>query len=460
MKLNTRTRWIFRLQNSSFVILLLLAAGLMAWLSTRYSYEADWTAEGRHTLSEASRLLLQQMPGPLMISAYASPREPGLRDSIRETIGRYQKHKSDIEVRFIDPVSAPGEVREHGISMDGEMIFSYQGRNEHVTDLSESALALVLQRLARQQERWIVFLSGHGEPDPLGMGNHDFGNWARQLRNRGMRVEVLDFATTEDVPDNTAVLVLAMPRNAWLPGELTRLHAYVARGGNVLWLVDHGDWHGLDGLGDILGLTRLPGMPMDPVSSRLFGYSHRSTLMVSDYPPHALTQNLHGLRTLFPQPVPLTLIAPSEWEAHTLFRSHPAAWSETGNIDDSGIEFDPNTDVAGPLDLAFALTRTHEFTDAEGNSDSKQQRIVIVGDNDFLSNAYLDNSANLDLGLNLLNWLSTDDNFIHIPSIPPSDLKLDLSHTTAALIAFTFLLVLPLLLLLSGGLIWWQRRKR
>jgi ABC-type uncharacterized transport system involved in gliding motility auxiliary subunit len=459
MKLNARSRLRFRLQSSSFVILVLVAAGLIAWLSTRYTYEADWTADKRNTLSDTNRLLLAQMPEPLVITAYAGNSDPSLRAAIREAISRYQKHKNDIELRFIDPISAPGEVRERGISMEGEMIFSYQGRDEHVTDVSESALALVLQRLARQQERWVVFLSGHGEADPLGQANHDFGNWARHLRNRGMRVETLDFAQAEKVPDNTAVLVLSMPRSAWLPGELSSLRAYLEAGGNLLWLIDHGDWHGLEGLVEQLGLTRLPGMPMDPVSSRLFGYAHRSTLLVSDYAAHPLTQNLHGLRTLFPQPVALTVIAPEDWEARSLFSSHPAAWSET-RLDDDNIEFDPQTDVAGPLDLAFILNRPWEKTDDKGESTPKEQRIAIVGDGDFLSNAYLDNSANLDLGLNLVNWLAEDDNFSQIPTTLPSDLKLDLSQTTAALIAFTFLFVVPFMLLLSGGLIWWQRRKR
>ena len=86
--------------------------------------------------------------------------------------------------------------------------------------------------------------------------------------------------------------------------------------------------------------------------------------------------------------------------------------------------------------------------------------MVIVGDADFLSNQYLGNGGNLEIGTNLINWLSHDDRLIAISPRPAPDTRLELSAYSQYTIAFTFLLVLPLVLLASGVRIWLKRRKR
>ncbi len=86
--------------------------------------------------------------------------------------------------------------------------------------------------------------------------------------------------------------------------------------------------------------------------------------------------------------------------------------------------------------------------------------MVIVGDADFLSNQYLGNGSNLEIGVNLVNWLSHDDRLISISPRPAPDTRLELSMQERLFIFSFFLLVLPLGLLVSGLRIWLKRRKR
>ena len=99
----------------------------------------------------------------------------------------------------------------------------------------------------------------------------------------------------------------------------------------------------------------------------------------------------------------------------------------------------------------------------DGSSDEDstgEQRVIVIGDSDFLSNAYLGNGGNIDLGLNLFNWLNHDDQFITITARTASDINLELGKVAQILIGFGFLFGLPLLLLASGFSIWWRRRNR
>jgi hypothetical protein len=88
------------------------------------------------------------------------------------------------------------------------------------------------------------------------------------------------------------------------------------------------------------------------------------------------------------------------------------------------------------------------------------QRVAIIGDADFLSNRYLGNGSNLEIGVNLLNWLSHDDQLIAISPRPAPDTRLELSPQKQIAIATFFLVLMPLGLLASGLRIWLKRRRR
>ena len=80
MEVSNKSRHQVRLQGWTFVVLFLTVIGLLAWLSTRYNYQADWTASGRHTLSEASTTLLGKLDGPVTITSFSRPDDvSGLR---------------------------------------------------------------------------------------------------------------------------------------------------------------------------------------------------------------------------------------------------------------------------------------------------------------------------------------------------------------------------------------------
>jgi ABC-type uncharacterized transport system involved in gliding motility auxiliary subunit len=84
----------------------------------------------------------------------------------------------------------------------------------------------------------------------------------------------------------------------------------------------------------------------------------------------------------------------------------------------------------------------------------------VLGDGDFLSNTYLGNGGNLDLGLNLVLWLGHDDAFLDIRVHSAPDTTLVMNRTSIAVIGIGFLIGVPSVLLLSGITVWWRRRRR
>jgi len=458
MKVTKQSRRRLTLQNILFVALFLGVIGMAAWLSTRYHYQADWTANGRNTLSDASVAVLDEIKDPLKVRVFVTEAGP-LKDRIGDVLRRYQRHKTDMQLEFINPDTDPDLVRQLAISTNGEMVFEYQGRSEKLSAMDEQSITNVLQRLTRSKERWLVFLEGHGERSPFGQANHDLQTWSRELEAKGFKLKGLNLATEPVIPDNTAVLAIAGPQVNYLPGEVKLIEEYLNRGGNLLWLADPDGLHGLEAIAEQLGVALEPGVIVDP-TTQMFSINNPTFAIVGDYGMHPVTQDFNVL-TIFPKAAGLTFEAPKGWQGDSFLMTTERSWSETGVLAGE-ISFNETKDIPGPLTIGVSATRSL----ASGGADNKeseqperQQRVIVIGDGDFLSNAYLGNGGNLNLGMNIVNWLSRDDQLLAIPAKTAPDTSLNLSKTDSVIIGVGFLLVLPLLLLVSGLWIWLKRRK-
>ena len=428
-------------------VLLLVIAVLLAWLSTRFPLQADWTQAGRYTLSEASAEVLKRVEGPLEITAYARD-QTDLRDAIKKLIYKYQRVKPDIVLRFVNPDAVPDEVRNLGIDVNGELVFRYQDRRENVRKASESEIVNAIQRLLRASDRWLAFIEGHGERNPLGKANHDLGEWGQTLHQRGFLFQSINLADQGAIPDNTTVLVIASPLVDLLPGETEIILDYLQHGGNLLWLTDPGEESGLDALAAYLHVTIGKGTVID-FSGQLVGVSDPTMAMVtaSLYGPHPALDDF-SYTSLFPKTTSVTANSDNPWTVKPLLTTGDHTWLETGALAGE-VKLD-GADTQGPLTIGLSLER-----DVSG----KQQRIIIVGDGDFLSNTYIGNTGNLELGLRFANWLSSDDDLISIPARTAGDTQLTMSTLLLGTLGILFLVLLPLGLAAAGIFIWWRRKK-
>lgn len=458
MKITSRTRLQSRINSMVMMVLIVSLAGLVGWLSTLHPWQLDLTQGGRHTLSDASKQVLAKMDGPIEITAYARE-EVGLRDAIKKIVGKYQQVKPDIVLHFVNPDAVPDEIRNLGISVNGELVIRYQDRSQHVQSDSEEEFTNALHRLARGAELWLAFIEGHGERSPLGQANHDLNTWVQQLTNRGFKIQPLNLANIQAIPENTQVLVIAGPRVDYLPGETGLINDYLEKGGNLLWLADPADTsHNLDAVAEQLRINLEPGTIID-FAGQLIGLDDPTIVLQTSslYPPHPITRGF-DYTTFFPTATAITHEENDIWDVQPFISTGDHTWLETGELEGE-VNFDENSDIAGPLDIGITLEREIESEQGE-NLVRKQQRIVVVGDGDFLSNTYVNNSGNLDLGIRIMNWLGEDDDFIEIPARMAKDTQLEFSSFASVIIGFGFLIILPLALLATGLTIWWRRRKQ
>ena len=119
------------------------------------------------------------------------------------------------------------------------------------------------------------------------------------------------------------------------------------------------------------------------------------------------------------------------------------------------MNFVKGEDKAGPINIGIALKRKY---------GEKGQRVVVVGNASFLSNTFITSGGNLDLGINIINWLAGDDQLITIQPMPLKDINVSIPNDSKSVfIAWTifhaFQYFIPIGLFVLGFVVWFKRRK-
>ena len=84
--------------------------------------------------------------------------------------------------------------------------------------------------------------------------------------------------------------------------------------------------------------------------------------------------------------------------------------------------------------------------------------MVVVGSSVFAHNSFLGRGGNLDLLLNMLNWLTSDEDLISIRPKDPENTPLDLTGGQLSSLFWGSVVGLPLIIIFAGVWVWWERR--
>jgi hypothetical protein len=453
MKLTPGTRLRLTAHHAAFVALLVALVAFLAYFAGEYRREWDITRSGRNTLAPATLDVMRRLDGPLAITAYVMSRDAGgnnLHKAVTERLRPYLRAKSDATFTIIDPREEPRKAATAGVRTPNALVVEYRQRSEQlaVEDLNEQNFANLLMRLARGADSVVMWVDGHGERSLHGIANHDLGDFGRLLQQKGFRVAGLNLAVAQEVPSNTAVLLIGTPQVDLLPLEAAKIVRYLENGGNALWLIDTEPLRGLEPLAEKLGLVLTPGTVVDLALKPRSGAPVFAVGSAGNYGRHPVTQSL-AINTVFPHARQIATQERAGWRAVPLIEVAQRGWLEVDKLD-ADAAFDEARDSPGPVTVAQAFER---------DLGDRQQRVVVVGTGHFLSNTYLGNGGNLDLGLKMMNWLAGTDHLVAVQSRPATDIALDLDRRTLHAIAISFLLVLPAALIVAGSVVWWRRRR-
>ena len=155
-------------------------------------------------------------------------------------------------------------------------------------------------------------------------------------------------------------------------------------------------------------------------------------------------QRDEGSRDGFPLARTIDVKAGGKWTGEKLFSSSANSFATT-NLAAREIQIDPTKDKKGPFILAAA---------ASGG----QGRFVVVGSSGWVANSFFGFNGNRDLFLNMVNWLSSDEELISIRPKDPEDRRLSINRSQMTMIFYTSVILMPLAVIPAGVSVWWKRR--
>ena len=429
---------------------LVVALGVVLAVATdRWSTIVDLTAERTLTLTDETREIVEAVDADVEVTAFLRRDEPG-REEAAVLLDRYVRLNRHISYRLVDPVESPGEARRLGVEPAvGGVAVESGGERELVATASEADVTTALARLQRDVNATICIASGHGELDPDSTLANGFSGAAGLWQRNGYDIAVVDLLARPSIPELCASVVVAFPTTDF-GAALDGLAAWVADGGRLLLLSDPDSPTDVDPLLAPYGLGIDAGVVVEGDPANHFPDDPTAPILTRYSSGNPVVQRIGP--TIFPvtQGVVVDDDRPSGEGGLVVSRLADTSPASRLQRDDGTVEAGPIT-VMGSADKPRVDPRTNEII---------RTRVLVTGDADFATNAFLEAGGNSQLLVRAADWLTVDENLVIVSThlAAPRPLALTQARRTYAL-ALTAGIV-PGLFILAGGLVWAARRGR
>ncbi len=436
-----------------FVSLILLATFVMMMvLVIRNNQRWDLTGQKIYSLSPTTLDLIRRMrPQKMEVLAFYSQDDPS-RNDFEIFLKECKLQHSQLEYHFYDPDRVPQLAKKWRVRELQTVVIRYDEREERIVHPHEQMFANALLRLVNPRTIALCFITGHGEA----------GLWGEERNGLKLFREVLEehhYASQEillardKIPPACQVLVVPGPQRDWPGEEVNYLRQSFQENRSILFLVDPvdpGTGQSFDELMKDFGIRLGADVIVDKMS-RMVGGDFLVPFVNQYAREHSIT-DAFDMATFFPvaRSVQVTSKVPPELLVLPLAFSGAGSWAETNlaTLEKGEAAFEAESDLPGPISLVAAA----EKTPAGG-------RLVVVGDSDFVTNAYLDLAGNKDFALRILQWLSKDDRAVEIEKSPSKFQPLELDTQKRFVLLSVSILGYPLVFLLLG-VVWLLFRRQ
>ena len=442
--------------------------GVNHYLANNTNVRWDVTQDKQHTLSNNTIEYVSTLTNEVQLTAFHVGMPPKyLLDLFKE----YERVSAGvIKTEIIDPIEQITYATKFGnaINADERKVIVQSGNNRKDVDftlsaLSEDKLTNAIASASRAP-RTVYFLTGHGEYSSSNQDYVGLSKFKQLLADNNITSKTLMLGIRQSIPTDCDVLIIAGPKNALSQNEETLIGDYLTKGGDALFLIEHTMVTTAD---KPLSAEQLQKNPSLNVILNQWGLDVQSDIVV-DFTNHIgddvgspATKNYHrhkalteGLDyTFYVRPRSIRVLpqrrAGIKHAVIVSTASTENSWAETNRTLD--IQFDPNTDTAGPVPFAYVVIE--EKNEALQSNKSSDTRLIVFTDADFLSNVYINQYSNAQMGLNLVNWLAELDykTFISAKEIKVERLDLTSKQKRQVIV---ILFLLPFFLVIAGLLVW------
>ncbi len=436
-------------QNHILCATAICAFVIFSLFNYRFHAITDLSHNKRNSLHEDTKKLIDLLQDDISILAFIEKKKD--KRQVQKFFKPLLNYKRNISFDFINPVDNPKSARELGYDPEKLIQISYQKKVVAINSINENSIHNALQKLLNKDNHLVAFSSSFGERQPYDDAKFNYSLINQYLSDYNFSIIETNLQQLSNVPENASILVLAAPTETIDSISAEKIVRYIKQGGHILWLADTDSQALPETIRNLLNIKLLDGLIVD-ANSQNYVQGKPDFVPVDNYQGSTILDDIKTV-SIFPQARGIAIKAPKGNSVFTytpILKSSIDSWTETGLIR-GNIAFDENTsEVAGPITIGAALSRNRQ--------EQQDQRIIFLGDADFISNAYLNNGGNINVALRLFRWLTHQQELATINAVIASDKNLALSNTHFFAISLFYIILLPCGLLLTA-LWYWHKRK-
>jgi ABC-type uncharacterized transport system involved in gliding motility auxiliary subunit len=441
-----------------YVIVILAVLTAANYLADQHNKSFDATKNKRYSLSEQTDKVVKGLKEDVTVTYFDRGTEFA---RARDLLDRYGNLSSHLKIEYVDPDKKPQLARQMGVRTLGTIFVQAGVKREEAKSLTEEEITGALIRALKSGERNACFVSGSGERSIDDSERGGAAYMKETLEKNNYKTLTISLLEKPEVPRDCTILAVVAPMKDYLPAEVSAIKTYVENGGRAMFLLEPPVKFGRSEpsenpeLVNMLagwGVTLDKGLVLeDSPVGQMMGLGPQIPLVVN-YESQPIVKDLKGTATVFPLSRALDTKSMDKTTVEKLFTTSERSFA-TSNLGTGVVAFNEKKDKKGPLTLAASGTYNTGKTGSQG-------RFVVVGSADWASNGVLParQFGNRDLFLNIMNWLSSDEDLISIRPKDPEDQSFTMTAAQRNLVFYWSILIMPLAVVFSGVMVWWKRR--
>jgi ABC-type uncharacterized transport system involved in gliding motility auxiliary subunit len=458
---------------ATYILVILAVLAAVNFLANRYDKSYDSTSNKQFSLSDQTIKFVGNLKNDIKLTYFdEATRFPQARD----LLDRYAALSPKIKVEFIDPTKKPQQAKSAGYRRDVTILVDSGARKEEAKSLTEEEVTGAIIRSQKSGERNVCFVDAAGEHSITDEAATGFSLMKQLLERDNYKTRTVDFkpkaaepgkplaigqapvVAAVEVPKDCLVLVVGGPQLAYPKPIVDAFKTYVEGGGHALFMLDNvlkigrgesaAENPELVALLTEWGVTPQKDLVLDLSGiGNMFGAGPEIPIILQ-YEPSPITRPLARVPTAFPVPRSLEIKSGGKSTVEKLFGTTEDSIAVTEVAANGAI--DPKKGKKGPFTLGASAT-------VQGTPAG---RFVIVGTSQWAENRAMGSRTlgNRDLFMNMINWLSADEDLISIRPKSTEDRPLTLTAQKLNLVFWLSVVMFPLAIVCMGMVTWWKRR--
>jgi ABC-type uncharacterized transport system involved in gliding motility auxiliary subunit len=420
------------------VVFFVFIVVLLNLIIRQYYFRYDMTSIKQFSLSPQGEKVALAIQDDVNINYFGIEGNMEFKRAI-ELLEAYRYLNKHIVYELHDLDRAPLLANKYDVKDYGTFVVESTGKVAKAAGVNEQTVTNLLIRGTRKNILNVRFLEGHGEKNISDDGRHGYSTIAGKLKDIGHNVSSLNLISAGKMPIDTDLLIVVSPESDLSEQEYAMLSDYTSRGGKLLILIDKPVQ--MNNYMTSFGLKTSQYPVYDPVN---VAGTDPSTPLVKRYFKNPVIGDF-SLTTVFPGVHEVRNNSKVSMEGLSyefLVRSSRDAWYE---MNGDGIM--QEEEEYGNQVFAVLVSQEDEL-----------MKLIVFGDSDFASNAYINVGGNADLFLIVSNWLLGEGGLVEASAPKSEFIPMFVTVEQARFLKLMIPIGIPLIIIIAGTAVWYRRR--